>query len=179
MCDAFTLCLRGLVQEEIEQFMTFSQLPALRKDWSLLMISQSRCKLIVFCMQRSDQELANSQSVDVGESGTHTGPLLHATLCIERALHLTLPPSVTEATSDASMTAAARPGLEGQVAVACEWGGVAHATPAVALSRGGSATWQYHVALHVALHVARAEASCGRILEPAHLCLQVSCKSRV
>lgn len=121
-------------------------------------------------MQGSDQELADSGSVDIGESDTHTRPSLQAALCIERALHLTLPPSVTEAAPAASMAAAASQGNEGQVAVAFEWGGVAHTTPAVAVSHAGSAAWQYDVALQVA----QAEASCGGNLKPAHLHLQVS-----
>lgn len=121
-------------------------------------------------MQRSDQELTNSPSADIRDSDTHTRPLLQATLCIERALHLTLPPSVTAAAPAASVIAAARPGNEGQVAVAFEWEGVPHTTPAVLLSHGGSATWQYDTPLDVA----QAVASCGRRLEPAPLRLQVS-----
>ena len=120
-------------------------------------------------MQKSDQELAHTHCVDVGNSDSHTRPPLQATLCIERALHLTLPPSLTAAAPAASMTAAARQGTERHVAVAFEWGGVAQTTPAVLLSHGGSATWQYDVALHAA----QAVASCGRNLEPEHLCLQV------
>ena len=124
------------------------------------------------CTQRSDRQPANSQTVDIGDSSTQTMPWLQATLCIERALHLMLTPSATQAASAASMTAAARQGAEEQVTVAFDWGGVAHATPAVALSHGGSATWQYDVALHAA----QAAASCGRNSEPAPLSLQVSCK---
>lgn len=120
-------------------------------------------------MQGSDQELADLQYVDIGDSDTHTRPSLQAALCIERVLHLTLPPSATEAAPSASMTAAACQGNEGQVAVAFEWGGVTYTTPAVAVSHAGSATWQYHAALHVA----QAEASCGGNLELAHLRLQV------
>ena len=118
-------------------------------------------------MQGSDQQLADSHSTATGNSDTHTSQSLQTTLCIERALHLTVPSPVTETASAAITTAAAS---QGQVAVALEWGGVAHTTPAVALSHGGSATWQHDVALLVA----EAGVSCGRNLEPTLLYLQVS-----
>lgn len=120
-------------------------------------------------MQGADQALADSQSVATGNSNTHTSQSLQATLCIERALHLTIPSPVTAATSAAMTSAAAGQGSEGLVAVAFEWGGVVHTTPAVALSHAGSATWQHDVALLVA----EAGVSCGRNLEPALLHLQV------
>ena len=102
----------------------------------------------------------------IDNSDTHTSQSLQATLCIERALHLTLPLPITEAASAAITPAAAS---HRQVAVAFEWGGVAHTTPAVVLSHAGSATWQHDVALLVA----EAGVSCGKNLEPALLRLQV------
>lgn len=120
-------------------------------------------------LQESDRP-TDSQSVVEGNSDIHTKTPT-ATLCIERALHLTLPSAGAQAASDASVTAVARESNQGRVAVAFEWRGLAHTTPAVALSHAGSATWQYHVALPGA----EASAGSGRELEPAHrLHLQVS-----
>lgn len=121
-------------------------------------------------MQAAEQALADSHSTATGNSDTHSLQSLQATLCIEHALHLTVPSPVTETASAAMTSAAVSQGTEGLVAVAFGWGGVAHTTPAVALSHAGSATWQHDVALHVA----EAGVSCGRKLEPTLLYLQVS-----
>lgn len=120
-------------------------------------------------MQENDQQLADSQSVVIGNSDTHTSQSIPATLCIERALHLTVPSPAIQTASAAITTAAVSQGTEGQVAVAFECGGVAHTTPAVALSHAGSATWQHDVALHLA----EAGVNCGRNRKPALLHLQV------
>ena len=118
-------------------------------------------------------QLTDSPSVAEGTTKTHTSMQLHATLCIERALHVTLPSSGTASESAASVTAPVTEGNQGLLAVAFEWTGVAYATPAVALSHAASASWHHQVALPMA----EAKPGSGGELELAPLHLQVR-KSR-
>lgn len=95
--------------------------------------------------------------------------LPHATLCIERALHVTLPLSDTASASTANVTAPVTEGNHGLLAVSFDWRGVAHTTPAVALSHAASASWHYQAALPMS----EAGPGSGGELEPASLHLQV------
>ena len=88
----------------------------------------------------SDRQSALSSAALTG-----TEPSTLATLCIERALHIALPASVAAANM-ASADSAVRAGL---LAVAFEWEGTAHTTPAIPLSAAASATWQYSTAVPV------------------------------
>ena len=110
-------------------------------------------------------QLTDSPSVAEGTTETRTSIQLQATLCIERALHVTLPSSE----SAASVTAPVTEGNQGLLAVAFEWIGVAYTTPAVALSHAASASWQYQVALPMP----EAGPSSGGELELGPLHLQV------
>lgn len=114
-------------------------------------------------------KLAESHSVAEGNAETHISMPLQATLCIERALHVLLPPSDTTSASAASVTAQSTEGHHGLLSVAFEWGGVPHTTPAVALSHAASANWQYQAALPVS----EAGPGSGGELQPAVLHLQV------
>ena len=86
-----------------------------------------------------------------------------ATLCIERALHILIPPSAAAADGASFIS-------EGRLAVTYQWEGLSFATPAVALTGTASATWQYTAALPMTVD--------GALLnmesEEAHLQLQVS-----
>lgn len=113
-------------------------------------------------------QLTDSHAVVEGSRETHTSMSPQATLCIEQALHVTLPSSDTAAASAADGAAPVTKDTPGLL-VAFEWRSVAYTTPAVALSHAGSATWRYQVALPVA----EVGSDCGRELEPAHLHLQV------
>ena len=72
-------------------------------------------------------------------------------LCIEQALHLALPPAVTQAPRHADTVSAGQAyhggGSQGLVSVRFVWQGVQGCTPAVATSEAGCAMWQCMVDL--------------------------------
>ena len=76
-------------------------------------------------------------------------------LCIERALHIVLPPPASAAPpSSLAASTAGSSDCQGCLAVAFEHEGVTGSTPAVALSEAASAVWQHRVELPGATAVA-------------------------